>query len=113
MNTPAPRPTWILRVGKAHRRLFISAAIGIVAILMLRIAGLGPVASILLGWDVAVVIYLAAAATVMASCFTVEAIKRNAAIQDEGALGILMLAVAAAIASLGAIFAELTVLRFD
>jgi uncharacterized membrane protein len=36
--------------------------------------------------------------------------KKNASIQDEGAFGILVLAVAAAIASLGAIFAELAAL---
>jgi uncharacterized membrane protein len=113
MNTPAPRPTWIIRVGKAHRRLFISAAIGVVTILGLRIAGLRTVPSLLFGWDVGVVIYLVAAAAVMVRCSTVESIRRNAAVQDEGAFGILLLATAAAIASLGAIFAELAVLKLD
>ena len=113
MSTPAPRPAWIVRVGKAHRRLFISAAIGLATILTLRFTGQGAVASMLLGWDAGVVIYLVWAAAVMAHCSTVAAIKRNAAIQDEGAFGILVLAVAAALASLGAIFSELAVLKQD
>jgi uncharacterized membrane protein len=110
MSTKAKRPTWIVRVGMAHKRLLISAAIGIAAILVLRTTGLHLVTSMLLGWDIAVAIYLVAAAVVMARCSTVAAIKRNAAIQDEGAFAILLLTVAAAIASLGAIFAELAAL---
>ena len=46
----------------------------------------------------------------MARCSTVAAIKRNAAVQDEGAFGILVLTIAAAVASLGALFAELAAL---
>ena len=107
MSTKAKRPTWIIRVGMAHKRLLISAAIGIAAIFLLRVTDLHLVTRMLLGWDIAVAIYLMAAAFVMARCSTVAAIKRNAAIQDEGAFAILLLTVAAAIASLGAIFAEL------
>jgi uncharacterized membrane protein len=111
MNTKAKRPTWIVRVGMAHKRLVISAAIGIAAIFLLRVTDLPLVTRLLLGWDIAVAIYLVAAAFVMARCSTVAAIKRNAAIQDEGAFAILLLTVAAAIASLGAIFAELAALE--
>jgi len=113
MNTPPKRPIRIVRVGMAHPRLFISAAIGVVAILILRTMGFGTVASMLLGWDVGVLVYLVAAAIMMAQCSTVAVMKRNAAIQDEGAFGILILSVIAAIASLGAIFAELAVLKAD
>lgn len=49
----------------------------------------------------------------MARCATAAVMTRNAAVQDEGAFAILILAVAAAVASLGAIFAELAVLRLD
>ena len=111
MSTTAKRPTWIVRVGMAHKRLVISAAIGIATILALRLTDLTLVTRMLLGWDTGVVIYLVAAATVMARCSTVAALKRNAAVQDEGAFGILLLTVAAAIASLGAIFAELVALE--
>jgi uncharacterized membrane protein len=110
MSTKAKRPTWIVRVGMAHKRLVISAAIGIAAVFLLRVTGLPLVTRMLLGWDIAIAIYLVAAALVMARCSTVAAIKSNAAIQDEGAFAILLLTVAAAIASLGAIFAELAAL---
>jgi uncharacterized membrane protein len=111
MSTKAKRPTWIVRVGMAHKRLLISAAIGIATIFVLRSTDLHLVTSMLIGWDIAIATYLVAAAFVMARCSTVAAIKRNAAIQDEGAFAILLLTVAAAIASLGAIFAELAALE--
>ena len=113
MTTNAQRPAWIVRVVKAHPRLFTSAALGIVTIGILHATNIGAVAHLLIGWDVAVLIYLAAAAFMMARCSTAAAMKKNAAIQDEGAFGILILSVAAAIASLGAIFAELAVLKND
>ncbi|MBX9841376.1 MAG: DUF1345 domain-containing protein [Xanthobacteraceae bacterium] len=111
MNTTAKRPTWIVRVGMAHKRLVISAVVGIAAAFALRLTDLAPVMRVLIGWDTGVLIYLVWATTVMARCSTVAAIKRNAAIQDEGALAILLLAVGAAIASLGAILAELAALE--
>jgi uncharacterized membrane protein len=111
MSTAAKRPTWIVRVGLAHKRLVISAVIGIATIFVLRLADLALVTRLLLGWDTGVAIYLVWAATVMARCSTVAELKRNAAIQDEGAFAILLLTVGAAIASLGAIFAELAALE--
>jgi len=111
MTTKAQRPAFILRVGMAHRRLFASAAIGLATMFILHATGMGAVARVLIGWDVGVVIYLVAAAFIMAHCSTVAAIKKNASIQDEGAFAILILAVAAAVASLGAIFAELAVIE--
>jgi uncharacterized membrane protein len=110
MSTPAKRSTWILRVGMAHRRLFISAVLGVATLLVLGVTKLSAVERMLIGWDAGVLIYLVWAAIVMARCSTVASIRRNASIQDEGAFGILILAVAAALASLGAIFAELAVL---
>ena len=52
MNTKAKRPAWIVRVGMAHRRLFMSAALGIATMFILRSTGLGAVARMLIGWDV-------------------------------------------------------------
>jgi uncharacterized membrane protein len=111
MSNAAKRPTWIIRVGMAHKRLAISAAIGIATIFVLRLTDLTLMTRLLLGWDAGVAIYLVWAATVMARCSTVAQLKRNAAIQDEGAFAILLLTVGAAIASLGAIFAELVALE--
>jgi uncharacterized membrane protein len=110
MSTKTKRPTWIVRVGMAHKRLVISVAIGIAATFLLRAADLHLVTRVLLGWDIGVAIYLVVAMIVMARCATIAAIRRNAAIQDEGAFAILLLTVAAVIASLGAIFAELAAL---
>ena len=110
MSTKAKRPAWIVRVAMAHRRLFVSAAIGIATLLVLGATRMSLVERMLIGWDVGVVIYLVAAAFVMARCSTAAAIKKNASIQDEGGFAILILAVAAAVASLGAIFIELAAL---
>jgi uncharacterized membrane protein len=110
MSTKAKRPTWIVRVGMAHKRLVISVAIGIATTFLLRATELHLVTRVLLGWDIGVAIYLVVAMIVMARCSTIAAIRRNAAIQDEGAFAILLLTVAAVIASLGAIFAELAAL---
>jgi uncharacterized membrane protein len=65
----------------------------------------------LIGWDVGVLIYLVAAAVVMTRCSSASAMQSNAAAQDEGGFAILILSVAAAIASLGAIFAELATIE--
>ena len=60
----------------------------------------------LLGWDVGVTIYLIAATVAMMCARRPRRIRRNAAAQDEGAFRLLILSVFAAMASLGAIFAE-------
>jgi uncharacterized membrane protein len=108
MKTPAKRPAYLVRVGKAHKRLLISVAIGLVAMLGLPVA---PITRILIGWDLGVVIYLVAAAVVMSHCTSVAQMKSNAAAQDEGALAILILVAAAGMASLIAIFAELAAIE--
>jgi len=61
---------------------------------------------LLVGWDVAVALYLALAFHMMVGA-DVRRIRRRAALQDEGQLAMLGLTVAAALASVGAIFAEL------
>lgn len=108
MSTPAKRPIYLLRVGMAHKRLMISAAIGVAAMLALPAS---PITRMLIGWDLGVLIYLAAAAVVMTRCSSVPEMQSNAAAQDEGAFAILILGVVAAIASLGAIFAELSTIE--
>ena len=108
MTAPAKRPTYLLRVGMAHKRLMISAAIGLAAILLLPAA---PVTRMLIGWDVGVVIYLVSAAVVMTQCASAASMQANAAAQDEGALAILILGIIAAVASLGAIFTELSIIE--
>jgi uncharacterized membrane protein len=108
MSTPAKRPTYLLRVGMAHKRLIISVAIGVAAMLALPAS---PITRMLIGWDLGVLIYLAAAAVVMTRCSSVAALRRIGAAVVEGAFAILILGVVAAIASLGAIFAELSTIE--
>ena len=101
------RSLFVVRMVRAQPRLFSSGALGI-----LITASLGfvtrwrPVTSVLIGWDIGVSIYLALAFFMIARS-DVESIRRRAAGQDEGRSAILVLTVAAALASLAAIFAEL------
>jgi uncharacterized membrane protein len=108
MSMKAKRPTYLIRVGMAHKRLFISAALGIITALVLPAA---LITRMLIGWDAGVLIYLVAVAVLMTQCSSVSAMQSNAAAQDEGGVGILVLSVAAAIASLGAIFTELATIE--
>jgi uncharacterized membrane protein len=108
MNSPAKRPAYLLRVGRAHKRLLIAALIGAATILVMPAA---LIIRLLVGWDIGVLIYLIGAAVVMAHCESVAQMESHAAAQDEGAFAVLVLTVAAAIASLGAIFAELAVIE--
>ena len=108
MSSKAKRPTYLLRVGMAHKRLILSATIGLVVMLVVPAA---PITRMLIGWDVGVLIYLVAAAVVMTRCSSVSEMQNNAAAQDEGGFAILILSIAAAVASLGAIFAELSTIE--
>jgi uncharacterized membrane protein len=91
----------------ARPRLFASAAVGLVVSAVTAVATDWRLATRLLtGWDIAVVLYLALAFHVIASS-DVRRIRDNAARQDEGQLTILACTVAAALASLAAIVAEL------
>jgi uncharacterized membrane protein len=101
-------PLLLLRVVRARPRLFLSGAAG--AVLSLALAGLTdwrPVTRLLAGWDIGVTLYLTLAFHMMAG-FDVHRIRRRAAQQDEGQRTMLVLTIAAALASLAAIFAELS-----
>jgi uncharacterized membrane protein len=108
MTGEAKRQAYLIRVGRAHLRLVLSALIGVAAALAIP---LSPITRTLLGWDLGVAVYIVAAAATMAQCASVDQMKRNAAAQDEGAYAMLALSGAAAMASVGAIFAELAVIE--
>ena len=105
MSKDAQSPIRVLRVARAHKRLFICGAIGAAAVFALPMS-LTAIARMLVGWDIGTITYLATVAVTMTTT-SVTAIPRNAAAQDEGAFILLLLTVTAAVASLGAIFAEL------
>jgi uncharacterized membrane protein len=94
-----------MRLLRARPRLFIAAAVAVAVTLAIpesrRLA-----ARVLIGWDVGVVLYLILVYQLMARS-DVAQIRLRAAIEDEGQVGILALTVGAALASFGAIIAEL------
>ena len=110
-NTSAPnyprRPPRFIRIVRMRPRLSISVAVGLIATAILfAVTDWRTPTKFLTGWDIGVALYLVLAFSLMARS-DVHRLKRRAANQDEGNLVILFLIVAAAIASLAAIFAEL------
>jgi len=87
--------------------LFISLALGVlVAILLTALTDWRLATRLLVGWDIYVGLYLVLVAHVVWVC-DVHRIRVRAAREDEGQLTLLVLTVTAALASLGAIVAEL------
>ena len=97
----------IVRVVRARPRLFLSAALGVLIGLLLpsdwRVS-----TRLLVAWDVGVAVYLAFAIVAMNNADAAR-IRRRAALLDEDRTVFLALTAAAALASLGAIMAELGV----
>jgi len=105
-----PRRRWgrhilLVRIVRARPRLFAAAVFGLTVFPMLptvwRFA-----TRLLVGWDAGVALYLALVYHLMAVCH-VGHIRLRARIEDEGKNVILVLTATAALASLGAIVAEL------
>lgn len=108
MKKKAQSPLWVVRMGRSHPRLWTSVAVGLVVFGVLNWLQQPSnlAARILIGWDIGVLLYIAAAAVMMARS-TRNDISRHSAMQDEGAFGVLLLVSCAAMASLAAIFIEL------
>ncbi len=104
---PARHPVRLVRIVKSRPRLFISGAVGLSVLILLFAAFEGRTPTkLLVAWNVGTALYLALALYLMWRS-DVHRIRRRAAMQDESQLTILILTVAAAIASLAAIFSEL------
>ena len=97
-----PRP---VRIVYARPRTFVAMAIGVVAFLLLP-GELRLVTRLLLGWDVFIAAYLLLVFGMMARCDRSN-IRRNAVLQDDGSLIILLVAALGAFASIAAIVFEL------
>ena len=96
----------LARFWKLHARLFIAAAFGVaVALALLALPWRMPT-RILIGWDIGFVLYLALSYRAAAHA-SIATIRQRAAINDDGAIALLVLATAAALASLAAVVAEL------
>jgi uncharacterized membrane protein len=94
-----------VRIVRARPRLFASGLVGLVVTAILP-ATWRPETRTLVGWDFGVSLYLALAYHLMAVS-PVDQIRLRARKEDEGRIAILVLTAAAALASLGAIIAEL------
>jgi uncharacterized membrane protein len=105
MSTKPNNSPRIVRLARSHLRLWISIALG-VAVMAALPATWRLATRLLIGWDIGVLFYLVLVAAMMARS-TVTELRLHAAAQDEGARALLALIVVAAMASLGAIFAEL------
>jgi uncharacterized membrane protein len=106
-NTAQPhrRLPYPIRLVRTRPRLFISAAIGVLVILLCP-GDLWLATRLLIGWNVGVGLYLVLALRMMWIA-QVRHIRLRAKLQDEGQLALLGLTAAAALASLGAIVALL------
>jgi uncharacterized membrane protein len=110
-NTTSPsyphRAPRLVRIIRTRPRLFLSILLGLAVIALLFATSDWRVATkVLVGWDIGIGLYLILGFNLMARS-DLHRLKRRAANQDEGNTVILVLTVAAAIASLAAIFAEL------
>jgi uncharacterized membrane protein len=97
----------IVRIVRARPRLFLAAALGIAVSLVLP-PGLRVATRTLIAWDAGVAVYLVLAVAAMANS-DIARIRRRAALLDEDQAVFLTLTAGAALASLGAIVAELGV----
>ena len=111
---PAPRRRTprILRIIRMRPRLFMSTglALATIALLFAICPEWGATTKLLIGWDLGLTLYLVLTFDMMTRA-DLSHIRSRAAMQDEGALALLLLPVAAAVASLAAIFAELVATR--
>lgn len=96
----------IARQWTLHARLLISTALGIAVTLALLALPWRMPTRLLLGWDIGVALYLVLSYR-GAGHASIAMIRQRAAINDEGAIALLVLVIAAALASLAAVIAEL------
>ena len=97
---------WLARFWHLHLRLVLSAAFGTAVTLTLLALPWGTATRLLVGWDSGVVLYLALIYSYMAHA-SIARMRQRAAIDDEGAIALLVLTTTAALASLAAVVAEI------
>ena len=99
-----------VRLARLHARLLISIAVGIAVTLGLPISDWNMATRLLVGWDLGVLLYLALAYQMVATC-GIDEIRRRASEDDEGALALLILTGLSGLAIMGAIIAELGIAK--
>ena len=103
-SPPALRPLPI-RIAKLHDKLVIAAIVGVAVTVLVPVDFRLPT-RLLVGWDVGVALYLALTYPMVLRA-DIARIQKRAAEQDEGAIAMLLLSIAATLASLVAIIVEL------
>ncbi len=91
---------------RLHIRLLVSASFGLAVTLLLLAAPWRMPTRILAGWDSGVVLYLVLIFWIM-DRWPTDRIRRRACVEDEGAIALLVLTTASAVASLAAVISEL------
>src|SRR5262245_66328454 len=99
-------PLMPVRLARLHARLLISVAIGAAVTLALAATDWRLATRLLTGWDVGISFYLVST-YLLVSRSTVNEIRRRASLHDERAEALLLLATAAASASLDAIAVDI------
>lgn len=94
------------RLWHLHLRLIISAAIGVAIAVLLEAFSLRWSTRILIGWDIGVALYLALVCRLMAHELIAK-IRRRAAVNDEGAIALLIITTVATMMTFAAVVAEL------
>lgn len=95
-----------IRIAKLHAHLMISAAFGGIVLFAVVFADWRLPTKLLAGWDAGVALYLILMHSLIWRC-DIDHLRKRASEQDEGAFVILLLTMAAALASLVAIVFEL------
>src|SRR5450830_275113 len=95
-----------IRIAKLHAHLMISAAFGGIVLFALVFADWRLPTKLLAGWDAGVARYLVLIQSIIWRC-DIDHLRKRASEQDEGAFAILLLTMAATLASLVAIVFEL------
>lgn len=101
-KSPPSLPPLPIRVYRLHAKLAIAALVGLLVAAALLAIDIPALARALVGWDVAIVVYLVLTYAMMWRA-EVEQIRKRAAEQDEGAHFILLLSIVATFASLVAV----------
>ena len=109
-NPHAGKP-YLIRLLLARPRLFVSMAIGLAAAVVLPLGvAQQPITRAIVGWNVAAILYLILAMRMM-FWSSHERMTTRALRHDEGSTVVLMMVVTAALMCIGAIVAELAVVK--
>jgi uncharacterized membrane protein len=98
--------TPFVRFWRLHIRLLVSALFGLAVTLILLATPWRVTTGILAGWDSGVLLYLVLIFWIAAHS-PIDLIRQRACVEDEGAMALLVLTMASALASLAAVMSEL------